>query len=128
MKPIAKQHGAVLFSTWTPDRNKYIKEGSVSVAKEDVQYAGKLIKPLFIIVLVNNHNFKADTSRYIPRGKNNDYQFDIYMSAPIIAMAGYWTMEVIAASKNRYYDFVCIADESYVSEPTLREYQANLFL
>jgi hypothetical protein len=127
LKPIAKEHGAVLFAAWAPNRKKFVAEGYVPVSKEDVQFSDELNKPFFIIALVNDHHFKADTTKYKQCGRNNDYQFDLYASIPTHSINDYWIMEVITAAKNRYYNFVCILDKSYMSDPEVRAIQASRF-
>lgn len=69
LTPIAKERGAVLFATWGPNRKKYLHEGFVEVRREDVRYVDSLNPPFYIIVLVNEHPFKGDTSKYLPQAK-----------------------------------------------------------
>jgi hypothetical protein len=127
LEPIAKEKGYVLFATWTPDRKKYLKEGYVPVAKDDVQYVDGNNRPFFITVLVNDLVFQPDTS-YKHRGINYDTKFQIYTTEPKLAASGYWVIEVIAAADNRYYDFVCVTDSSHMGTPETRAYQASVFL
>jgi hypothetical protein len=128
LAPIAKEKGYVLFATWTPNRKKFRKEGFVEVTKDDVQYVDENNHHFFITVLVNDLAFKADTSIYKFRGVNYDTKFQIYTSKPKQATTGYWVMEVIAAADNRYYDFVCITDQSFMNSQNTREYQLSVFL
>lgn len=128
LEPIAKEKGYVLFATWAPNRKKYQKEGYVEVTKDDVRYIDGNNQQFFITVLVNDQEFKTDTSVYKFRGVNYDTKFQIYTSAPKQATSGYWVMEIIAASEKRYYDFVCITDQSYMDSPDSRTYQASVFL
>ena len=128
LEPIAKEKGYVLFATWTPNRKKFRKEGYVQVTKDDVRYVDGNNQQFFITVLVNDQEFMADTSIYKFRGINYDTKFQIYTSVPKQAASGYWVMEVIAASEKRYYDFVCITDESFMESKDTRDYQASVFL
>jgi len=128
IKSISKQNGRILFATWVPNRKKYDRPGSVKVTKGDVNYIDKYNKPFFIIVLINSRSFNLDTSKYKPKGKNVDYQFDLFAASPKLLSSDYWVMETVAATKDKYYDFVCIMDQSYMPDPTARDYQANLFL
>ncbi|MBV4357559.1 hypothetical protein [Pinibacter aurantiacus] len=128
LEPIAKEKGYVLFATWTPNRKKFRNEGYVQVTKDDVRYVDENNQQFFVTVLVNDQEFKTDTSVYKFRGVNYDTKFQIYTSKPKLAASGYWVMEVIAASEKRYYDFVCITDESFMESKETREYQASVFL
>jgi hypothetical protein len=128
LKSIAKPNERILFATWLPNRNKYDRPGSVEVTKDDVHYVDKNNKPLFIIVLTSGRGFKPDTSKFRPKGRNGDYQFELFATSPELSSFNYWEMEIVAATKDRYYDFVCIMDQSYVADPKVRDYQADQFL
>jgi|SRR6185312_14681271 len=128
LKPIVRKNGRILFATWVPNRRKFGTQGNVQVTKQDVRFTDKSNKPLFIVVLINERRFEGDTAKYRPKGKNADYQFQLFATSPESPSPNYWVMEVIAAAKDRYFDFVCIMDESFVPDTKSREYQAQLFL
>lgn len=126
LAPIARRHGAVLFSSFDLNRKKYSVAGFVPVSKKDVRFSHPNSPPLYIIVLISEGTFTPDTLKYKPRGRNNDYQFELYASEPHWVKDNYWLMEVIAAEKKRYYNFVCILDDEFMGKNA--EYQANLYL
>lgn len=125
LAPIARQHGAVLFSSFDLNRKKYSVAGFVPVTKKDVRFSHPNSPPIYNIVLINEKAFTADTVKYKPRGRNNDYQFELYASKPQRVRDNYWLMEVIAAEKKRYYNFVCILDDEFMGRNAA--YQANLY-
>jgi hypothetical protein len=114
LRPVAKEHGPVLFATWSPNRTKYSVMGPVPVTKKDVRFRDKNNEPFYIVVLVNDKSFTGDTSKYHPQGRNNDYQFELYTSNPAIMSDDLMMMEVIAATKERYYNYVCILDKRFM--------------
>jgi hypothetical protein len=122
------KHGPVLFATWGPNRTKFSVEGEVPVTKKDVRFKDKNNLPFYIMVLLNEQPFKADTAKYEWRGRNNDYQFGIYTSKPELTKDNYWIMEVVADGGDLYYDFLCIMDKSFMSNDETGKQQADLFM
>lgn len=64
--------------------------------------------------------------KYKSAGKTNDYQFDLYIHTEKVSPE-YEAWQLIAAEKDSYYDFVCIADTSYFRE-SYRAQQQSLFI
>jgi hypothetical protein len=126
LKPITRKNGKILFCTWSPQQKSFSVAGDVPVLKNDVRKEDSLIKPFYEIVLIHEGAFSPDPGKYKSAGKTNDYQFDLYINTEKVSPQ-FEAWQLIAAEKNRYFDFVCIADTSYFRE-SYRAQQQSLFI
>lgn len=86
------------------------------------------MEPFYVFALISDHAFLLDTSTYQPKGRNNDYQFNLFAKTPKLTNEKYWVMEVVASYDNGYYNFVCVMDKSFISNENQKEGQGQLFL
>lgn len=126
LKPITRKNGKILFCTWSPQQRSFSVAGDLRVTKNDVRKLDSIIKPFYEVVLIHEGAFSPDPKKYKSAGKTNDYQFDLYIHTEKVSPE-YEAWQLIAAEKDSYYDFVCIADTSYFRE-SYRAQQQSLFI
>lgn len=113
LRPIVKEHGPVLFSTFDPAATKYRIDQYILVTKSEVKRRHKFLQPFFEVLLISDKAFKADTTRYKPKGFTSDGGFALYFKAPELRKNSYWVMETIAAEEDKYYTFVVLMSKQF---------------
>lgn len=127
LKPMTKQHGKVLFATFSKERKKFMIPGFVPVSRSDVRSNENLQSQSYITVLFNEHRFDSTDHKYSFKGKTGDYQFNLYQSKPVYFEDNWIIMEVIAASRDNYFNFISVFDKSLAKSESSLQYHSDLF-
>src|SRR4051812_3843556 len=90
VQPLSTEHGRILFTAWAPHMEKYNVATDIKVRKSDVRKPNPYNERLFLIVLVSDRPFTPDSFRYIPKGRNLDYQFELFLGSPKGYPGNYW--------------------------------------
>lgn len=109
LRRFSREHGPMLFSTWSPNRKKYSVKGFVPVKKKDVRFRGGAYNiPYYRSVHVSEHPFSIDISGLNDCGRNRDYQFKIYATELAQLTDSLWAVRAFAVGERGYYAFICI--------------------
>lgn len=128
IRPMSKQHGKVLFATFSKDQKKFLKNsGYVPVFKRDVRAQNPYSTDCYIAVLISNSPFSDSGSAYLAKGRANDFEFSLFEKPPVRKGKKWLIMEVIAAYKDKYLTMACVIDQNLAKSDAQLKYQRDLF-
>lgn len=127
-RPISKEHGKVLFATFSKDQKKFNGRSSyVPVTKNDVRSYNRNSTDYYITVFVREKPFNQADKTYQTRGRGYNYEFQLFEATPVRKGKKWAVMQVIASYKEKYFTFACVIDQNHAKTDALLKYQAALF-